>query len=277
MMYDRIAPDEPTSEPAMISMALLSEKPMPAAAQPEYELSIDTTTGMSAPPIAMNGVHAGSTPPVVTKAMPKPSITSASSRFSICWPAKLTGAPWNKRNLYLPDSLPKAITDPEKVMAPTKVPMNNSMRLPKGSASPTAAMPKACGSDTAATAMQTAANPISECMAATSSGILVISTFFASIAPMPPPTMTPSATSAKPRPPVVDSAFSFMIKATVVTAAMAMPDMPKALPRRAVAGDDKPLSAWMKQTEAIRYIIVTRFMLMKLMLFSAPFMAGPPA
>src|SRR5471032_3120422 len=169
----------------MISMALLSEKPMPAAAQPEYELSIDTTTGMSAPPmgmmistpstkaiaaIAMNGVHAGSTPPVVTKAMPKPSITSASSRFSICWPAKLTGAPWNKRNLYLPDSLPKAITDPEKVMAPTKVPMNNSMRLPKGSASPTAAMPKACGSDTAATAMQTAASPISECMAATSSG-----------------------------------------------------------------------------------------------------------
>jgi hypothetical protein len=35
MMYDRIAPDEPTSEPAMISIGLLSEKPMPAAAQPE--------------------------------------------------------------------------------------------------------------------------------------------------------------------------------------------------------------------------------------------------
>ena len=35
MMYDRIAPDDPTSEPAMISIGLLSEKPMPAAAQPE--------------------------------------------------------------------------------------------------------------------------------------------------------------------------------------------------------------------------------------------------
>ena len=35
MMYERIAPDEPTSEPAMISIGLLSEKPMPAAAQPE--------------------------------------------------------------------------------------------------------------------------------------------------------------------------------------------------------------------------------------------------
>src|ERR1700744_620397 len=53
MMYDRIAPDEPTSEPAMISIGLFSEKPMPAAAQPEYEFSIDTTTGMSAPPIGL--------------------------------------------------------------------------------------------------------------------------------------------------------------------------------------------------------------------------------
>ena len=31
----RFAPDEPTSEPAMISIGLLSEKPMPAAAHPE--------------------------------------------------------------------------------------------------------------------------------------------------------------------------------------------------------------------------------------------------
>ena len=35
MMYDRIAPDEPTSDPAMINIELSSEKPMPAAAQPE--------------------------------------------------------------------------------------------------------------------------------------------------------------------------------------------------------------------------------------------------
>src|SRR6478735_11034859 len=53
MMYERIAPDEPTSDPAMISIGLFSEKPIPAAAHPEYELSIDTTTGMSAPPIGM--------------------------------------------------------------------------------------------------------------------------------------------------------------------------------------------------------------------------------
>ncbi|VVE56582.1 hypothetical protein PCO31111_05132 [Pandoraea communis] len=95
MMYERIAPDEPTSEPAMMSIGLFSEKPMPAAAQPEYEFSIDTTTGMSAPPIGMMM----STPS--TKAMavirmngsqlcdrkkitPKPSIAMASSRLIVC-------------------------------------------------------------------------------------------------------------------------------------------------------------------------------------------------
>src|SRR5713226_4751636 len=53
MMYDRIAPEEPTSDPAMISIGLSSENPMPAAAQPEWLLSIEITTGMSAPPIGM--------------------------------------------------------------------------------------------------------------------------------------------------------------------------------------------------------------------------------
>ena len=37
----------------MISAELPSVKPMPAAAQPEYELSMEMTTGMSAPPMGM--------------------------------------------------------------------------------------------------------------------------------------------------------------------------------------------------------------------------------
>src|SRR5260370_16329385 len=53
MMYERIAPEDPTSDPAMISIGLFNEKPMPAAPQPEYELTIDTTTSISPPPIAM--------------------------------------------------------------------------------------------------------------------------------------------------------------------------------------------------------------------------------
>jgi hypothetical protein len=45
---------------------------------------------------------------------------------------------------------------------------------------------------------------------------------------------------------------SLTISATVVSAAMAMPAMPKRLPRIEVVGCDRPLSAWMKQTLATR-------------------------
>ena len=48
-----MAPEEPTNEPATINMELFNEKPIPAAAQPEYEFNIETTTGISAPPIGM--------------------------------------------------------------------------------------------------------------------------------------------------------------------------------------------------------------------------------
>ena len=39
--------------PVIINKLLLNVKPMPQAAQPEYELSIEITTGISAPPIGM--------------------------------------------------------------------------------------------------------------------------------------------------------------------------------------------------------------------------------
>src|SRR5450756_2595923 len=51
MMYESRAPEAPTSEPVMISSVFDSMKPA-AAAHPEYEFSIDTTTGMSPPPMA---------------------------------------------------------------------------------------------------------------------------------------------------------------------------------------------------------------------------------
>jgi hypothetical protein len=35
MMYERIAPEDPTSAPVMISARLPSVKPIPAAAQPD--------------------------------------------------------------------------------------------------------------------------------------------------------------------------------------------------------------------------------------------------
>jgi len=202
-----------------------------------------------------NGVHCW----VRKNHSPKPSMASASARFRMCWPGKITGAPWNRRNLYLPESLPKAITEPEKVIAPTKVPMNSSSRLPSGIGWPFAEMPKAQGSATAAIAMNTAARPIMECMKATSSGILVISTRLAISVPAVPPIATPRTT--QPRPAAPESPESWTISAIVVSTAMAMPTMPKVLPSREVVGCDSPLSAWMKQTEATRYRSTTRFRL----------------
>src|SRR6056300_32718 len=53
IIYDRIAPDDPTNAPVIISAVFSKVKPIPAAAQPEYEFNIDITTGISAPPIGI--------------------------------------------------------------------------------------------------------------------------------------------------------------------------------------------------------------------------------
>ncbi len=171
------------------------------------------------------------------KATPKPIITRPMVRLSQCWPGNTIGAEENRRNfLPSPASLPKAITEPEKVIAPTKVPMKSSSLLPVGSG---AATPKAPGLFTAAIAISTAAMPTSECIAATSSGICVISTRRATKAPMLPPTSIASRIAARlPR----DTT------ASVTSTAMPMPTMPNRLPRRAITGEDSPLSARMNRT-----------------------------
>ena len=84
------------------------------------------------------------------------------------------------------------------------------------------------------------------CMKATS--ILVISTRLAISVPIEPPTsrqhpaQADGGRASRARP---------TIRAAVVSTAIAMPAMPKALPAGR-GGWDKPLSAWMKQTEATR-------------------------
>ena len=52
-MYDKIAPEDPTNAPVIIKAVFSKVKPIPAAAQPEYEFHIEITTGMSAPPIGI--------------------------------------------------------------------------------------------------------------------------------------------------------------------------------------------------------------------------------
>ena len=53
IMYERIVPEDPTRAPVIIRAEFSRVKPMPAAAYPEYELSIDITTGISAPPMGI--------------------------------------------------------------------------------------------------------------------------------------------------------------------------------------------------------------------------------
>tara|TARA_A100001388_G_scaffold247472_1_gene207031 strand:+ start:588 stop:845 length:258 start_codon:yes stop_codon:yes gene_type:complete len=53
IIYDNIAPDEPTRAPVIIKAEFSKVNPIPAAAHPEYELSIEITTGISAPPIGI--------------------------------------------------------------------------------------------------------------------------------------------------------------------------------------------------------------------------------
>jgi hypothetical protein len=219
---------------------------------------------MSAPPIGMM-ISTPSTKLIASitkkagqfsvKAKYRPSriVAMPSTRLSMCWPPKVTGAPWNRRNLYLPESLPKAITEPLKVIAPMAAPRNSSTLLPNGIGWPLVVMPKAQGSATTATAMNTAARPIMLCMKATSSGILVISTRWAMIVPAVPPTSRPTSTQPRPATPLAPaSPASLTISAAVVSTAMAMPTMPNTLPRIDVVGWLRPLSAWMKHTLATR-------------------------
>ena len=53
IIYESIAPDDPTNAPVIIKAVFSKVNPIPAAAQPEYEFNIEITTGISAPPIGI--------------------------------------------------------------------------------------------------------------------------------------------------------------------------------------------------------------------------------
>ena len=88
--------------------------------------------------------------------------------------------------------------------------------------------------------------PTSEWNAATSSGIEVIGTRRAITAPMEPPIAIPRITRSQAMP----SAGGWL--ASVVATAIAMPAMPRKLPRRLDAGLDSPRSDRMNSTPATR-------------------------
>ena len=110
---------------------------------PPIGMIVSTPSRNAIAVITMNGVHCASGA-AVKNMMPDAIITTASVRLTKCCPLNTTGA-LEKRRLYLPRpaSLPNAMTDPENVIAPMKVPTNSSRRLPRGIGNST---PKAAGS-----------------------------------------------------------------------------------------------------------------------------------
>jgi len=54
--YDRMAPDAPTKEPAMISSLFDTIIPAKTPEKPEHVFKTQMTTGMSAPPIAIENM-----------------------------------------------------------------------------------------------------------------------------------------------------------------------------------------------------------------------------
>src|SRR5262249_17975683 len=145
-----MAPDEPTRAPVMIRAELPSVKPMPAAAQPEYELSIEITTGMSAPPIGMmmstpnaKAAKTSSQKAIWLSARAKKAMSATMARaraMLMAWRAgRMMAAP-----LMRPDNFRNAITEPVNVTAPIATPSDISMRLDVWIA-PTVPMSNAAG------------------------------------------------------------------------------------------------------------------------------------
>jgi len=123
----------------------------------------------------------------------------------------------------VPCNLAKAMTEPEKVMAPIATPRPISIRLTILML-PVTPMPKASGDMKAAQATSTAAIPTSEWNAATSCGMAVMAMRLAMIAPMPPPMTTA---------PMMNIQTSLLVmswRISVVAMAIAMPIMPNILP-----------------------------------------------
>ena len=136
-----------------------------AAAHPEEEFNMEITTGMSAPPMGM----ITKTPSTRARAMNvqkyvtwgsrtnitiSATVATAKTRFSRCWPGKVTGLPDTN-----PWSLVNATTEPLKVIAPMIAPRAISMRLARWIWPSASVMPYDAGLSIAAAATSTAAIP----------------------------------------------------------------------------------------------------------------------
>ncbi len=116
-----------------MSRLLLSMKPAAAAAHPEYELSIDTTTGMSPPPIAATRCQPSASETTVMIASGTRDGLAMNQhqarghheapRFSQFRPGSVSGA-----DFIFAESLRYATIEPVNVTAPMSTPRKTSTR-----------------------------------------------------------------------------------------------------------------------------------------------------
>ncbi|GIU92868.1 MAG: hypothetical protein KatS3mg011_1774 [Acidimicrobiia bacterium] len=236
MIRVRISPEAPTRAPETISTLEPITNPAAEAAIPDSELRNEITTGMSAPPIGRvpvtptirpipmrSAATAGWASTIVEAATTSnpPARTASTSRF----PGKVTGAESTR-----PCSLPKAISDPLKVTAPTA--------RDTAAATDTGIGPPGKRT-TSANATSVEAPPPKPLNTATSWGIAVIGTWRASTVPTTEPTSNPVAIvqyETTPR------------SANVTTTASSMPPAAIRLPDLAVAGEARRFKPRMKAT-----------------------------
>ena len=160
-----------------------------------------------------------------------------------------TGAPLNKRNLYLPESLPNAMTEPENVIAPTNVPMNSSTDCRKGSDVRGGASPNAEGSATAANAMSDGRQTDQRVEEGDEFGHLRHLDSRREYAPAAPP-MTSAAAAPRPSPMARKPRMLHDQRERGEDGDRHAGHAEQCCRGCEVVGWDRPFNAWMKQTEA---------------------------
>ena len=133
--FVRIAPEAPTSAPAMIRTGLSMTKPAIATAVPVKLFSSEMTTGMSAPPIGsvmvtpkisaaarMTSISATFGVPVANRATAAITVIAARATVTSRPPGIRIGLPGMR-----PWSLPEAISEPVNVIEPMM--MSRTMKM----------------------------------------------------------------------------------------------------------------------------------------------------
>ena len=180
-----------------------------------------------------------------SEAFPVPTHTQSSSNpapssaFTMRCPAYTSGAPPRR-----PESLPKAIRLPVRVMEPMVLPNTMATNFTASAMSSTGVSSRSArASSSSAPATSAEAAPPKPFSSATISGMAVICTRVAASTPMDAPIIAPAK---------IHSQRSTSCAASVAATATSMPSAAMPLPRRALRAEESPRSPRMNSTADAR-------------------------